>query len=79
MTYVDREEKFTVPGNRTDAVLERLVESNLRIEGVLEDDESVTGSSASANSRSSSPSSESSSTSAATPGTATSRCTTTTT
>jgi len=43
MTYVDREEKFTVPGNRTDAVLERLVESNLRIEGVLEDDESVTG------------------------------------
>jgi len=43
MTYVDREEKFTVPGNRTDPVLERLVESNLRIEGVLDDDESVTG------------------------------------
>jgi len=43
MTYVDREEKFTVPSNRTDPVLERLVESNLRIEGVLDDDESVTG------------------------------------
>lgn len=43
LTYVDREEKFTVPGNRTDPVLERLLEGALRVDGVLEDDESVTG------------------------------------
>ena len=43
MTYVDREEKFTVPGNRTDSVLERLIESHLRIDGVIDADEAVTG------------------------------------
>ncbi len=43
MTYVDREEKFTVPGNRTGAVLERLLEGALRVDGVLDPDESVTG------------------------------------
>lgn len=43
LTYVDREEKFSVPGNRTDPVLERLLEGNLCAAGVLEDDEAVTG------------------------------------
>lgn len=43
MTYVDREEKFTVPGNRTDPVLERLLESHLRVDDVIEDDEAVAG------------------------------------
>lgn len=43
MTYVDREEKFTVPGNRTDPVLERLLEGNLRVAGVIDADEAVTG------------------------------------
>lgn len=43
MTYVDREEQFTVPGNRTDLVLERLLEGNLRVNGVIGADEAVNG------------------------------------
>lgn len=43
LTYVDRKAEFSVPGNRTDPVLERLLESTLRVDDVLDDDESVTG------------------------------------
>lgn len=43
LTYVDREESLTVPGDRADAVLERLLEGSLRVGGALDADESVTG------------------------------------
>lgn len=43
MTYVDDKDSFAVPGKRTSAVLERLLEGNLRVKGVVDDDEGVSG------------------------------------
>ncbi|WP_372479361.1 hypothetical protein ACAH01_12205 [Halomicrobium sp. HM KBTZ05] len=43
MTYVDDKDSFAVPGKRTSAVLERLLEGNLRVKGVIADDEGVSG------------------------------------
>lgn len=43
LTYVDREDDFSVPGKRTDAVLERLIEGTLRVDDVIESTERVTG------------------------------------
>ncbi len=41
LTYVDTAGKFTVPGDRTDTVLEPLLEGVLRATGAIDDDESV--------------------------------------
>lgn len=41
LTYVDTAGKFTVPGDRADAVLEPLVEGVLRATGAVEPDESI--------------------------------------
>lgn len=43
MTYADSKETFTVPGNRTSAVLERLLEGNLSAREVIAADETVSG------------------------------------
>lgn len=43
LTYFDREERFTVSRDRTDAVLERLLTGVLRVAEVIDDDESVDG------------------------------------
>lgn len=43
MTYVEGERAFTVPGKRTDDVLEMLIEGTLRVGEAIDADESVTG------------------------------------
>jgi len=43
MTYVDDKQSFAVPGKRTSAVIERLLEGNLRVKDVIEPDEGVSG------------------------------------
>ncbi|WP_226010466.1 DUF7115 domain-containing protein [Halomicrobium salinisoli] len=43
LTYVDGKREFSVPGNRADPVLERLLESALRVNGVIEPDEGLAG------------------------------------
>jgi len=43
MAYVDGEQSFTVPGKRTDDVLEQLIEGMLRLAGAIDGGESVTG------------------------------------
>jgi len=43
MTYMDDERDFSVPKDRGDRVLERLVEGSLRVGGAIEPDEAVTG------------------------------------
>jgi hypothetical protein len=43
LTYVDDERSFTVPPDRTERVLEQLLEGTLRATGPLEPDESVAG------------------------------------
>ncbi|WP_225334862.1 DUF7115 domain-containing protein [Halomicrobium urmianum] len=43
LTYVDGKREFSVPGNRTDPVLERLLESALRVNGVIEPGEGLAG------------------------------------
>ncbi len=43
LTYVDDKREFSVPGNRADPVLERLLESALRVNGVVEPDEGLAG------------------------------------
>lgn len=43
MTYVDDKDSFAVPGKRTSAVIERLLEGNLRVKGVIGEDEGVSG------------------------------------
>lgn len=43
MTYVDDKDSFAVPGKRTSAVLERLLEGNLRVKDVIDGDEGVSG------------------------------------
>jgi hypothetical protein len=43
LEYVDGTETFTIPGSRTEAVLERLVSGVLRAAGVVTDEESVLG------------------------------------
>ncbi|PSP92968.1 hypothetical protein BRC91_11250 [Halobacteriales archaeon QS_4_62_28] len=41
LTYVDGKDSFTVPGKRTSAVLERLLEGNLRADDVIGSEEGV--------------------------------------
>jgi len=43
LTYVDEKDSFTVPGKRTSAVLERLLEGNLRADDVIGSEEGVSG------------------------------------
>jgi hypothetical protein len=43
MSYMDGERDFSVPKNRGDTVLERLIEGSLRVADVIESDEAVTG------------------------------------
>lgn len=43
LQYIEGPESFTVPANRGEDVLERLLEGVLRVDGVLDDDESVAG------------------------------------
>jgi len=43
LQYIEGPESFAVPANRGEDVLERLLESVLRVDGVLDDDESVAG------------------------------------
>jgi len=43
MTYVDDKQSFAVPGKRTSAVLERLLEGNLRVKDVIDAEEGVSG------------------------------------
>jgi len=43
MTYVDDKDSFAVPGKRTSAVIERLLEGNLRVKDVIGEDEGVSG------------------------------------
>jgi len=43
MVYTDGKRDFGVPGSRADAVLERLLEGNLRSSNAIDADESVTG------------------------------------
>jgi len=43
MVYTDQKRELGVPGDRTDAVLERLLEGKLRVSGAIEADESVEG------------------------------------
>jgi hypothetical protein len=43
LQYIEGPQSFTVPANRGEDVLERLLEGVLRVDGVLDDDESVAG------------------------------------